>query len=132
MKRKKDVEYLLDTSCWIEWEKQSKIGKQIEKTLTGQKKYTATAVLGELRKKITWDQRFFRIKALVLRESETIHCDDDISQLAGQFKKDKPVRRMGWVDYIIVSTSKVKHLTVCSTDHHFNEFKKTINVIVFE
>jgi len=131
LKEKKKKEYLLDTSCWFEWHKQSPIGKKIEKKLKNEIKYTPTAAIGELRK-IIRDERFFKVKAFVLQNSETVPCDDNISELAGQLKKDSKVKRVGWVDHIMVATAKVKTLTVCSTDHHFDGFKKIIDIIVFE
>ena len=126
MNNSKQLEYLVDTSCWIEWYNDTTTGKKIEKKLKDKIKYTPTATIGELRKNIR-DERFFKIKAFVLQNSQTIQCDDNISELAGQLKKDTKVRRIGWVDYIIVATAKVKDLTVCSTDHHFEGFKKIIN-----
>jgi len=54
-----------------------------------------------------------------------------IAEYAGQLKKDKPIKRMSWVDYSIVATAKVNNLTVCSTDHHFDAFKTIIGVKVF-
>jgi len=126
-----ELEYLLDTSCWLEWYNKTPTGLIIEKKLKNKIKYTPTATIGELRKNIR-DERFFKVKAFVLQNSETIQCDDNISEFAGQLKKDSKNKRIGWVDFIIVSTAKVKRLTVCSTDHHFNEFKKIIDIMVFE
>ena len=130
MKRNTNVEYLLDTSCWIEWSKESKIGKFIQKKLKKKKKYTASSVIGELRYLIKTD-RYFKVKSLVEFESEIIPYDEEIAEYAGQLKKDKPVKRVGWVDYTIVATAKVKNLVVCSTDHHFDAFKNIIGVVIF-
>lgn len=132
MRKEPSEEYLMDTSCWTECYNDTRIGKSIEKVTGSYKKYTATAVIGELRNNFR-DDRFFAVKAMVLQKSETIHCDEDISQLAGQLRKDKPGdSRVSWVDYVIVATAKVKQLTVCSTDHHFDHFKTLIKVKIFE
>jgi predicted nucleic acid-binding protein len=132
LRKEPDEEYLIDTSCWIECYNDTQTGKKIEKATGDRRRYTATAVIGELRNNIRNDE-FFAVKAMVLSKSETIHCDEDISQLAGQLRKDKPGgSRVSWVDYIIVATAKVKQLTVCSTDHHFDHFKTLIKVKIFE
>ncbi|MHB8546330.1 MAG: type II toxin-antitoxin system VapC family toxin [Nitrosotalea sp.] len=132
MKVDNNIEYLIDTSCWMEYHNNTDIGKKIKKIIKDGKRYTPTAVIGELRNNIRND-KFFAIKATVLTESETIHCDDNISEFAGQLRKDKPGgTRISWVDYIIVATAKVRGLTVCSTDHHFDHFKGIIDVKIFE
>ena len=124
-------EYLMDTSSWIEFYKKTIVGKKIQQATKDSKKYTPTAVIGELRN-IIRDESFFKIKAMVLQESETIHCNDNISEYAGQLRKDRPNKRISWVDYIIVATAKVNELTICSTDHHFDFFKNIINVKVWD
>lgn len=124
-------EYLLDTSCWMEWYNQTKTGKKIEKFLHGKTKFTPSSVIGELRKNIK-DENFFKMKSFVLGQSETINCDDNISEFAGQLKKDLGGSRISWVDFVIIATAKVKDLKVCSTDHHFDGFKNIINVKIFE
>lgn len=109
----------------------SPLGKKIDRILSNKKKFTPAAAIGELRR-IYRDHQYFKIKSFVVTNSETIQCDDNISELAGQLKKDKSGTRIGWVDFIIIATAKVKNLTVCSTDHHFDQFNKIIDIQIFE
>jgi len=129
--RGKNSEYLLDTSCWLEWYNETKVGKKIKNRLKNEKRFTASLVIGELRHLIK-TERYFKVKAFVLNQSEIIPYDENISELAGQLKKDTKAKRIGWVDYAIAATAKVKNLTVCSTDHQFLTFKSIIGVMIFE
>ena len=122
--------YLMDTSCWMEWQKGSDVGVRVERFLRGKRVFTPSSALGELRKNM--GDRYYKIKALILRESETISCDDEISEYAGYLKKTKVVTGMSWVDYVIVSAAKNRGLTVCSTDHHFTHFRDIVGVRLFE
>lgn len=120
----------MDTSCWMEWQKGSDIGVRVRRLLRGKRVFTPSSALGELRRNM--GDGYYRIKALILKESETISCDDDISEYAGYLKKIRVVAGMSWVDYVIVSAARRHGLTVCSTDHHFMHFRDIVGVRLFE
>lgn len=121
--------YLMDTSCWMEWQKGSDIGVRVRRLLRGKRVFTPSSALGELRR--IMGDNYYKIKALILEESETISCDDDISEYAGYLKKIKSVTGMSWVDYVIVSAARKHGLTICSTDHHFTHFTHIVGVRLF-
>lgn len=120
---------LVDTSCWIEWQRDSSVGIRVRRFLRGKRVFTPSSSLGELRRNM--GDNYYKIKALILREGETISCDDDSSEYAGYLKKTKTVPGMIRVDYVIVSSAKTRGLVVCSTDHHFTHFTDIVAVKLF-
>lgn len=122
--------YMVDTSCWIEWHKETRIGSRIQRFLDGKKCYTPSSVIGELRN--LHGENFFKIKSVVISNSTTINCDDRISERAGLLKREGGPRRMGWVDYVVLASAIDRNAGVCSTDHHFDRFRKVVRVKLFD
>lgn len=121
--------YLVDTSCWMERMRGTPIGIKVGHLLRGKRVYTPSSALGELRNNM--GDNYNKIKALIMKEGETIHCDDEISEYAGYLKKTRKVKGMSWVDYVIVASAKVRGLIICSTDHHFTHFRDIIRLKLF-
>lgn len=104
-------------------------GTKVGNLLRGKRVYTPSSALGELRNNM--GDSYYKIKALIMKEGETINCDDEISEYAGYLRKTRQVKGMSWVDYVIVSSAKVHGLIICSTDHHFTHFRDIIRLRLF-
>lgn len=120
---------MVDTSCWIEWHRRTQTGVEIQNFLEERTCLTPSSVIGELRN--LYNDSFFRIKSLVISNSTTVNCDDRISEQAGLLKKKGRVRKMGWVDYVVLASAIVRDAVVCTTDHHFDSYRGIVGVKLF-
>ena len=120
---------MVDTSCWMEWHRRTRTGAEIQNFLEGRTCLTPSPVIGELRN--LCNDGFYRIKSLVISNSTAVNCDDRISEQAGLLKKKGRVRKMGWVDYVVLASAIVKDAAVCTTDHHFDSYRGIVDAKLF-
>lgn len=122
--------YVVDTSGWIEYFRQSKVGEKIRQRLIEGEIITPTVVLGEFRKKYVdekYDDAKFQEDYQVIRfMGEVVGLSSEIAIRAGEMRATCGVRGMSLVDCIVLTLAESKEGKAISTDKHFKGQKCAI------
>ena len=123
------MNYLLDSSAWIEYFEGSSEGEKVSAILRKENVCSINLIIAEIvskfkRKGMDFDQAY----RILLSNSVIVELTPEIAKEAGLLHADvkKKIRNFGLADAIILTIARKLKVKVVTGDKHFKDFKETV------
>ena len=123
------MNYLLDSSAWIEYFEGSLKGEKVSKILRSEKVYSVNLIIAEIvskfkRKGMDFNQAY----RVLLSNSVIVELTSEIAKEAGILHADmkKKIKDFGLADAIILISARKIKAKVVTGDKHFKSFKEVM------
>lgn len=123
------MNYLLDSSAWIEYFEGSLKGEKVSKILRSEKVYSVNLIIAEIvskfkRKGMDFNQAY----RVLLSNSVIVELTSEIAKEAGILHADmkKKIKDFGLADAIILISARKIKAKVVTGDKHFKSFKEVL------
>jgi len=123
------MEYLIDSSAWIEYLEGSEKGERVARVLKKEKVYSLNLIVSEVISKIKRVNKNFDLAyRIILSNSRIFEITPEIAKEIGLFHAEmkKRKRNFGLIDACILICARKLKSKILTQDDYFKEFKEAI------